>query len=89
VLSEENTGSNQWRSSGEVIDWFQDLPDKDKLTFFKFDIVSFYPSITKKLLTDAIQWAEKEKHYKFDQKQMDIIFHAKRFLLIFFWQTMG
>ena len=43
-----NSGSNQWISSGEVIDWFQDLPDKDKLTFLKFDIVSFYPSITKK-----------------------------------------
>ena len=36
------------------------------------------------MLTDAIQWAEKEKQNKFDQKQMDIMFHARESYLFSF-----
>ena len=48
---------NQWRSTQEVMDWFNGLKDKKKLKFIKFDIVSFYPSITKDLLNKTIAWA--------------------------------
>ena len=30
-----------WRSSQEVIHWFQALENKESLTFFNFDVVSF------------------------------------------------
>ena len=49
---------NQWRSTQEVIDWFNGLEDKKSLKFVKFDIVSFYPSITKELLNKTIEWAK-------------------------------
>ena len=49
---------NQWRSTQEVIDWFNGLEDKKSLKFVKFDIVSFYPSIEKELLSKTIKWAE-------------------------------
>ena len=40
-----------------VIRWFKQLEGKEKRKFFKFDIVSYYPSISIKLLNDAIDWA--------------------------------
>ena len=40
------TKYNQWRNSSQVISWFEALTDKDKLTFIKFDIISFYPLIS-------------------------------------------
>ena len=49
---------NQWRSTQEVIDWFNGLEDKKSLKFVKFDIVSFYLSITKELLNKTIAWAK-------------------------------
>ena len=49
---------NQWRSTQEVIDWFNGLENKQELKFIKFDIESFYPSITKELLNKTIKWAK-------------------------------
>ena len=37
---------NQWRSTKEVIRWFNNLENKRKLYYLAFDIVDFYPSIT-------------------------------------------
>ena len=42
----------------DVIDWFNELPDKNTLTFLVFDIVDFYPSITQDLLTTCLGWAK-------------------------------
>ena len=40
------TGLMQWRNTTAVIDWFKNLPSNQGLSFVKFDIVEFYPSIT-------------------------------------------
>ena len=53
------TKPNQWTSTTEVINWFTKLPDKSKLTFLVYDIVDFYPSITRELLTTCLKWARK------------------------------
>ena len=45
---------NQWRNTATVIDWFKLLPQKDKSSFVKFDIVEFYPSISEELLNRSI-----------------------------------
>ena len=53
------TSLNQWRSTKETLDWFQRL-DKDKsMVFIKFDIESFYPSISQDLLRKALKFAGK------------------------------
>ena len=36
----------QWRDTQSVIKWFKTLPGRDGMSFIKFDIVEFYPSIT-------------------------------------------
>ena len=48
---------NQWRNSSTVIDWFKNIDNKDKCRFLKFDIVDFYPSISEKLLENALNFA--------------------------------
>ena len=37
-----------------VIHWFKSIPNKTKAQFKKFDFVEFYPSITAKLLDNAV-----------------------------------
>ena len=52
------TGVNQWQSTQSTLDWFNKIRDPWSYAFLKFDIVSFYPSITPKLLKNAIQFAK-------------------------------
>ena len=53
----ELTRCNQWISTQQVLNWFKNLQNKDKLSFFWMDVVSFYPNITLRLLKRAIGWA--------------------------------
>ena len=53
----EKTQVNQWRNAKSVIEWFKSviewskaIKNKSKSSFIKFDIIEFYPSISKKLL---------------------------------------
>ena len=43
------TKLRQWRSTKEVIAWFESLENKQKCKFIKFDIAEFYPSISDSL----------------------------------------
>ena len=54
----KKTGLNQWKSTGEVINWFENIKNKRNKRFIQVDVVNFYPSITEKLLKDAIEWAK-------------------------------
>ena len=49
---------DQWRNTSSVIDWVKKIEDKNEVSFIKFDIVSFYPSITLPLLRKAIAFAK-------------------------------
>ena len=52
------TGLNQWQSSDQAISWFNNIRNKQRFTFLKLDIVSFYPSISEELLDKTIKWAK-------------------------------
>ena len=52
------TQLKQWKNSFSVIEWFKSLGDKKTLSFIQFDIVEFYPSISEKLLKDALNYAK-------------------------------
>ena len=64
---------NKWRNIQEVVPWFKRIKNKEKSSFTKFDIVDFYPSISKELLTNAINFAGK--------KVNDTIMHSSKSLL--------
>ena len=51
------TNLRQWRRTSEARDWFVNLDNKQELTFIKFDVESFYPSISEALLGSALEWA--------------------------------
>ena len=70
---------SQWRNTTEVIDWFKAIPTKDKHTFIQFDIVDFYPSITKELLDKAIEFAA--EHTNISEEYKHIIKSTKQNLL--------
>lgn len=70
---------NQWRSSGDVLDWFTKAEDKQSKTFLKFDIVSFYPSISAKLLKEAMDWAAETVEITAEESK--IILHSRQAFL--------
>ena len=51
------TNLTQWKNTDSVIDWFNNLEQKQEAQFCILDIVNFYPSITMKLFNDALTFA--------------------------------
>ena len=75
----EKLHCNQWRNTSNVIDWFQNITDKENYIFIQFDIEEFYPSITKRLLLKAIEHAK--LYTSITQQELDIILHVRKSLL--------
>ena len=49
-----STWYTQWKNTNDVIKWFNNVENKTRKSFIKFDVVEFYPSITKRLVLKAI-----------------------------------
>ena len=58
----EKTKLHQWRSTSEVIAWFDSVVNKARCSFLTLDVVDFYPSISAELLDNAILFAESQIH---------------------------
>ncbi|XP_022810398.1 uncharacterized protein LOC111347413 [Stylophora pistillata] len=71
--------ANQWKNTSSVLKWFNSLEDKSSLSFICFDVCEFYPSITEKLLSKALDFAS--KYCSINSHEREIILHAKRSLL--------
>ena len=69
----------QWNNTNDVLNWFKNIRNKKLCKFMMFDIKEFYPSITEKLLKDAISFAK--KHVPISNNDMKIIKHARKSLL--------
>ena len=76
----EVTNVNLWRNTNAVLKWFNNIPNKHETMFICFDIIEFYPSITEKLLNDALDFASQytEIISPLDRKT---IIHTKKTLL--------
>ena len=72
------TEVNQWKNSCEVIEWFKNIRNKSNASFFVFDIESFYPSISLKLLGNAINFSK--SICNISEQDMLIIMQARRTL---------
>ena len=59
--------------------WFNSLENKEGFSFVCFDVCEFYPLITQKLLSKALDFAS--KYRKISRHERDIILLAKRSLL--------
>ena len=79
VSTRRKADVNQWRSTKEVIRWFNNLEDKKQLSYLTFDIVDFYPSITDNPLIKTLKWAQ--KYHNIAVTEFDAIMHAGRTIL--------
>ena len=69
---------NLWKNTDSVVEWFK-ASYKNKAKFIKFDIVDFYPSISKELLNKAIKFAK--TYVNISDQNLGIIIHSKSSLL--------
>ena len=74
-----NTKLNQWRSTADVIAWFNTLENKSTFSFIVFDVVDFYPSISENLLSQALNYAS--QFIEISQQEINIIMHSRKSLL--------
>ena len=75
----DSTGVHQWKNTRATLDWFINIPNKDQHSFIAFDIVNFYPSISHKLLHDALSFAASYTDISAEDRK--ISFHTKQSLL--------
>ena len=52
-----STNINQWKNTKSVTDWFRNIKNKQQHSFICFDIVDFYPSIRRGLLSRALSFS--------------------------------
>ena len=70
---------NMWRNTAAVTEWFTKIDRKEKATFFCFDVVDFYPSITEDLLKRALLFAK--QYTTISDQENDIILHSRKSML--------
>ena len=70
------TNLNQWKNTNDVINWFNNIDNKNSHTLICFDICDFYPSISNELLQNAIKFAS--KYSVITDDQVHIIKHTKK-----------
>ena len=73
-------GVNQWRSTNEVLKWFDSIPNKEKKHFFQFDIVSFYPSISEKLFNELLVFARRFSNITAEEEE--VLRNARKQILV-------
>ena len=71
--------NQSWRNTQNIIDWFGNIAEKTKHSFISFDIIDFYPSISEKLLDQALSWASNLA--SISNEDISIIKHARKSLL--------
>ena len=73
------TTLNNWKNTESVIEWFESLENKNELVFIQFDICEFHPSISEKLLKNALEYAK--RYINITEEETQIILQAKKAFL--------
>ena len=68
-----------WKNSMDTIDWFRKIKDKKRSTFVQFDIIEFYPSITKELLVRSLNHAR--EYTEVTEEEIEIILACRKTVL--------
>ena len=63
----------------DTIDWFKKIKDKKRSTFVQFDIIEFYPSITKELLVRTLNHAR--EYTDITEEEIEIILASRKSVL--------
>ena len=70
------TQMKQWRNTGDVVNWFNNIKDKTSQTMICFDICDFYPSISSSLLQKSLTFAS--QYTNITEEEIHIITHTKK-----------
>ena len=70
---------NQWKNTTDVITWFSKIDQKHECSFIQLDIKEFYPSITKIIFEDALNFAKTQTTIGRDE--IRTIKHCRKSLL--------
>ena len=81
----EHFSFNRWKNTQNVIDWFNEIPNKKVHKFVVSDIKKFYPSIKEQLLKEALDFANSYTNIPENDKK--IVNHARKSLLLNKQQT--
>ena len=85
-LSQGRLSLKQWNCSKATIEWFDRITDKSNCRFIQFDIVEFYPSISKGLLLQALEFGR--NYSTITDTDVAVIMNARKSLLFYndsFW----
>ena len=80
TLSEE-IKVNKWKNTEKVYNWLKNIPNKHLYKFLMIDMKDIYPSVTEKLLWEAIRFAK--LYILIANNDIDAIFHAMKSLLYY------
>ena len=67
---------SQWKNTNDVNSCFKSIKNKQDCKLISFDIKDFYPTITKKLLSKCLRFAETKIEITEDDKK--IIYHSRK-----------
>ena len=67
---------NLWKNSLDTIDWFKNIKNKKRSTFIQFDIIEFYPSITRELYLKSLNHTR--KYADIIDKEIEIILACRK-----------
>ena len=70
------TKCSQWKNTNDVISCFKSIKNKQNCKLISFDIKDFYSTITKKLLSKWLKFAETKIEITEDDKK--IIYHSRK-----------
>lgn len=75
----EKTDVIQGMNTKAILDWLNNIPNKDHHPFIAFDIINFHPSISYKLLDNALTFAA--AYIDISAEERKTIIHTKQSLL--------
>ena len=72
---------NQWKHTHSVINWYNNIKNKNKHSFIKFDIIDFYPGISSKTLVKALNLAN--NYCEISENEIETVTHCCKSILIY------
>ena len=74
-----NSKYNQWKNSHDIIDWFKNIKNKRNAKFIIFNIIEFYPSISRELLLKSLNHTR--EYEDITDKEIEIILACRKSIL--------